>query len=141
LGAGLVCVERGTGSARQASKTFFFEKKNQKTSACRGMWRRGCHNLQDQKFFASFFQKRSAFFRHKNGGFLMPDSIIPILEAMKTSHQAHLERLLAWKAAGGKLPDYPNCETIDDFINRERLAVSRFALSIEHLQAHEPQLS
>jgi hypothetical protein len=71
----------------------------------------------------------------------MPDSIIPILEAMKTSHRAHLERLLAWKAAGGKLPVYPNCETIDDFINRERLAVSRFAMSIEHLKEHETQIS
>jgi hypothetical protein len=67
----------------------------------------------------------------------VPESIVPILEAMKTSHQAHLDRLLAWKAAGGKLPVYPNCETIDDYINRERLAVSRFALSIEHLKEHE----
>jgi hypothetical protein len=67
----------------------------------------------------------------------MTESIIPILEAMKTSHQAHLDRLLAWKVSGGKLPVYPNCETIDDYINRERLAVSRFAMSIEHLREHE----
>jgi hypothetical protein len=67
----------------------------------------------------------------------VPEPIIPILEAMKTSHQNHLERLERWKAEGGKLENYPNNETIDDFINRERLAVSRFTMSIEHLKKHE----
>jgi len=95
-----------------------------------------------KRFLLLFFKKEALSLLIKNGGFLeMPDSIIPILEAMRSSHQAHLERLLAWKDAGGKLPVYPNCETIDDFINRERLAVSRFAMSIEHLREHEPQHS
>jgi hypothetical protein len=67
----------------------------------------------------------------------MSDSIVNILEAMKSSHQSHLQRLLAWKAEGGKLPTYPNSETIDDYINRERLAVSRCTMSIEHLREHE----
>jgi hypothetical protein len=67
----------------------------------------------------------------------MPEPIIPILEAMKASHQNHLERLERWKAEGGRLENYPNNETIDDFINRERLAVSRFTNSIEHLKRHE----
>jgi hypothetical protein len=66
----------------------------------------------------------------------MPEPITEILEAMRASHQSHLERLLAWKSNGGKLPSYPNSETIDDYINRERLAVSRCAMSIEHLREH-----
>ncbi len=64
----------------------------------------------------------------------MPEPILPILEAMKTSHMAHLERLIAYKAAGGRLDDDPNHETIDDLINREKLAVSRYASSIDHLR-------
>jgi len=41
-------------------KKFFFEKKNQKTF---GHWRTPLDRLSPniQKFFASFFQKRSAF--------------------------------------------------------------------------------
>jgi hypothetical protein len=78
--------------------------------------------------------------RPKKGGIFMPDSIVAILEAMRTSHQGHLEKLLAWKAAGGTLPVYPNCESIDDFINRERLAVSRFTMSIEHLREYDAAL-
>ncbi len=67
----------------------------------------------------------------------MPEPILPILESMRTSHAAHLERLIAYKTAGGKLDGDPNHETIDDLINRERLAVSRFATSIEHLRKVE----
>jgi hypothetical protein len=66
----------------------------------------------------------------------MPEPITAILETMKASHQNHLERLLAWKAQGGKLPSDQNSETIDDYINRERLAVSRCTMSIEHLREH-----
>ncbi len=66
----------------------------------------------------------------------MPEPITAILEAMKSSHQSHLDRLLAWKAEGGKLPTYPNSETIDDYINRERLAISRCTMSIEHIHEH-----
>jgi len=64
----------------------------------------------------------------------MPEPILPILESMKTSHAAHLDRLIAYKAAGGQLDGDPNHETIDDLINREKLAVSRYATSIEHLR-------
>ncbi|MDR3520149.1 MAG: hypothetical protein P4L54_00890 [Acidocella sp.] len=63
----------------------------------------------------------------------MPEPILPILEAMKASHSLHLERLLKFKEAGGKLDGDPNHETIEELINRERLAVSRFASSIEHM--------
>ncbi len=64
----------------------------------------------------------------------MTDPILPILEAMKTSHEAHLARLIAYKAAGGQLDGDPNHETIDDLINREKLAVSRYTTSAEHLK-------
>lgn len=67
----------------------------------------------------------------------MPESIIPILEAMQASHAQHLDRLLKWKAAGGRLDGDPNHETIDDLINRERLALSRFASSIAHMNEAE----
>jgi hypothetical protein len=43
-----------------ARKRFFFEKKKQKTSAYRGPCRAPANAPKDQKFFASFFQKRSA---------------------------------------------------------------------------------
>jgi hypothetical protein len=46
----------------KASKGFFFEKKKQKTFICGGVWRGDRHGPQDQKFFGSFFQKRTAFF-------------------------------------------------------------------------------
>jgi hypothetical protein len=48
---------------------FFFEKKNQKTFATGGPGccpRVGSWASRSQKFFASFFQKRSAFFMLSN---------------------------------------------------------------------------
>jgi hypothetical protein len=41
---------------------FFFEKKNQKTFANLAAASPGEARSHDQKFFASFFQKRSPFF-------------------------------------------------------------------------------
>jgi len=41
---------------------FFFEKKNQKTFARLEPRRSDWRGFKDQKFFASFFQKRSASF-------------------------------------------------------------------------------
>ena len=46
----------------------------------------------------------------------MPEPILPILESMKASHVAHLERLIAYKAEGGQLDGDPTHETIDDLI-------------------------
>jgi hypothetical protein len=43
-------------------KRFFFEKKNQKTFAPGGSDTAGARARNKQKFFASFFQKRSACF-------------------------------------------------------------------------------
>ena len=44
----------------------------------------------------------------------MPEPILPILEAMKASHTLHLERLVKFKEAGGRLDDDPNHETIEE---------------------------
>jgi len=43
-------------------KRFFFEKKNQKTFGPAGCGGAVAKARNEQKFFASFFQKRSAFF-------------------------------------------------------------------------------
>jgi hypothetical protein len=44
----------------KASKTFFFEKKNQKTSGRLGQcpWRRQSPAMRPESFFASFFSKK-----------------------------------------------------------------------------------
>jgi hypothetical protein len=46
----------------EGSKRFFFEKKKQKTFAelGHGWWNQ--QGLKDQKFFGSFFQKRTSYF-------------------------------------------------------------------------------
>jgi hypothetical protein len=46
----------------EESKRFFFEKKKQKTFANCGLRHCCCHTPQEQKFFGSFFQKRTSFF-------------------------------------------------------------------------------
>jgi hypothetical protein len=55
-----VCPER-LSMKKQTKKAFFFEKKNQKTFA---YWypTASASRLNFRKFFASFFQKRSACF-------------------------------------------------------------------------------
>jgi hypothetical protein len=63
----------------------------------------------------------------------MPEPILPILEAMRASHESHLQRLVAYKQQGGRLDDDPHHETIEELINRERLALSRYASSIDHM--------
>jgi hypothetical protein len=45
----------------EESKRFFFEKKKQKTFIYGGLWQAPANAPKEQKFFASFFQKRSAF--------------------------------------------------------------------------------
>jgi hypothetical protein len=46
----------------QVRKQFFFEKKNQKTFICSGFGVSGWAQPNEQKFFGSFFQKRTASF-------------------------------------------------------------------------------
>jgi hypothetical protein len=66
----------------------------------------------------------------------MSEAFIEKLEAMKADHQRHLERLAQWKANGGELKNFPEHETIDDFIKREFLAVERLSAAIDHLKAN-----
>jgi hypothetical protein len=56
-----IAAGHGLAGGREGRKRFFFEKKKQKTFVCWGLWRWRCHNPQDQKFFGSFFQKRTSF--------------------------------------------------------------------------------
>jgi hypothetical protein len=46
---------------REGRKRFFFEKKKQKTFVYLGALARACQRPQEQKFFGSFFQKRTFF--------------------------------------------------------------------------------
>jgi len=70
----------------------------------------------------------------------MGESIVEILEAMQASHEGFLARLMDWRAAGGKLPEYKGAETFEDLINRERLAVSRCKMAVEHFREHETRV-
>jgi hypothetical protein len=70
----------------------------------------------------------------------MGESIVEILQAMQASHEGFLARLLDWRAAGGKLPEYKGAETFEDLINRERLAVSRCKMAVEHFREHETRV-
>jgi hypothetical protein len=54
----LTASERG---AEAEGKLFFSEEKNQKTFGLLG-YRSPGHGYKSQKFFGSFFQKRTAFF-------------------------------------------------------------------------------
>lgn len=63
----------------------------------------------------------------------MTDNLKSLLEQMREERQAHLRRLERWKAAGGKLENYPEQETIDDFIERERHAVENLQAAIDRL--------
>jgi hypothetical protein len=52
---------------------------------------------------------------------------------MKANHERHRDRLVRWKIAGGKLENYPEHETIDDFIQREIDAIDGLSTAIERL--------
>jgi hypothetical protein len=53
----------GQGTRVKGRKDFFFEKKKQKTFAYLAAASPGESQPRIQKFFGSFFQKRTAFFR------------------------------------------------------------------------------
>jgi hypothetical protein len=44
---------------KQKQDVTFLKKSNQKTFVYGRRWRGRCHSPQDQKFFASFFQKKA----------------------------------------------------------------------------------
>ncbi len=57
------------------------------------------------------------------------------LSRMKDDHEKHLGRLMRWKASGGTLANYPDGETIDDMIEREKRAIQNLAEAIEKIKA------
>lgn len=56
-------------------------------------------------------------------------------EEMKADHEQHLRRLRLWRDTGGTLDNYPEGETLDDFIAREILAIESLSASVEMLKA------
>jgi hypothetical protein len=61
----------------------------------------------------------------------MSDNFVAVLERMRDAHQRHLRNLLLWKEAGGELRNYPEGQTLEDFITRETAAVENLSLAIE----------
>ena len=60
--------------------------------------------------------------------------MIKIFESMLQQHTGHLERLKRWKESGGNLENYPEGETLEDFINREESAMSNIKQAIQRLK-------
>jgi hypothetical protein len=64
----------------------------------------------------------------------VPELLSDLFEVMKLDHEAHLRRLEIWRDAGGTLDDFPDHETIDDFIAREIIAIRSLSDSIQLLK-------
>ncbi|MHB1304541.1 MAG: hypothetical protein ACYCZB_13850 [Acidiphilium sp.] len=64
----------------------------------------------------------------------MSNDLVTIFEKMKAERERHLDRLNKWKAAGGTLENYPEHETIDDFIARERSAIENLSVAISRIK-------
>ena len=64
----------------------------------------------------------------------MGDGMKQVLQNMRDDHARHLERLKRWKQAGGDLQNYPEEETIDDFIEREERAIRNLEGAIARLE-------
>jgi hypothetical protein len=64
----------------------------------------------------------------------MANGLIESLRLMKADHEKHFERLVRWKANGGKLENYPDGERLDDFLAREQFAIENVAKAIEELE-------
>jgi hypothetical protein len=65
----------------------------------------------------------------------MSVEMLDLFEKMLQDHKSHLDRLERWKELGGSLQNYPEGETIDDFIRREQLAVDNLQRTISVLKA------
>tara|TARA_R110002072_G_scaffold302300_2_gene484647 strand:- start:6973 stop:7176 length:204 start_codon:yes stop_codon:yes gene_type:complete len=63
----------------------------------------------------------------------MSNDLADLFRKMKSDHEKHRDRLSAWKAAGGKLDNFPDGESIDDMIAREKRAVENLDQAIERL--------
>lgn len=55
------------------------------------------------------------------------------LQSMLNQHVKHLKNLEMWRDAGGQLVNYPEGETVEDFIEREKLAVAKLEKAIAGL--------
>ena len=64
----------------------------------------------------------------------MGNGVKRVLQDMRDDHARHLQRLRRWKEAGGNLQNYPEQETIDDFIEREERAVGNLDRAIASLE-------
>ena len=64
----------------------------------------------------------------------MGDGINQALQKMCDDHTRHLQRLKRWKESGGQLENYPEHETIDDFIEREERAIRNLRRAIASLK-------
>jgi len=64
----------------------------------------------------------------------MSDEFVTLLQNMRSEHERHHARLLVWREAGGSLVNYPDGETIDDFIEREARAIRNLSRAITRLE-------
>lgn len=64
----------------------------------------------------------------------MSNEMIVHFENMLSSHEKHLAKLKRWKDLGGTLQNYPEGETIEDFISREETAIENLQRAIRYLQ-------
>jgi len=55
-------------------------------------------------------------------------------EKMLAEHVEHLNRLKRWRKMGGMLQNYPEGETLADFITREEAAIEKIKQAIQILK-------
>lgn len=63
---------------------------------------------------------------------------IDLLKKMRENHQEHLENLVKLQAKGVSLENFPEHESIDDFINREQTAIDNLSKAIDRLTSGAP---
>jgi broad specificity phosphatase PhoE len=62
------------------------------------------------------------------------EAVIDNFEKMLENHRNHLNRLKRWKQAGGELKNYPEGESLDDFIKREEAAIENIERAMTRLK-------
>lgn len=65
----------------------------------------------------------------------MSNELIDLFSKMSADHKRHCDRLEAWKMAGGKLENFPEGETVDDMIVREKRAIENLDQAIKRLSS------
>lgn len=61
-------------------------------------------------------------------------ALMDSFEKMLENHRNHLDRLKRWKQAGGELRNYPEGESLYDFINREEAAIENIERAMARLK-------